>query len=100
MAERSSNSDAQGGGPLFKDMDTQERIYAPEAVPDANLPAHEVDADGSTAGAGEPPDAAPIAAPGNAPSAAMAPAGQVEVAGGKEVADSPDPLEPGHRTGS
>ncbi len=89
----------QDGGQLFKNIDEQERIYAPEQRPDTNLPSHEIDA-GGPAGSDmtwsmEPPDAAPIAAPGNAPSAAMAPAGQRKTRGGDDVPDSPDPFGSG-----
>jgi hypothetical protein len=77
MTDRASNTSGQNDDQLFKRMDEQERIFAPEQLPGNNLPSHEVDVD-ATAGsrsaiANEPPAAAPVAAPGNAPSAAAAP---------------------------
>lgn len=42
MSDRSENTGAQGGQ-LFKNMDEQERIYAPNQLPDNSLPSHEVD---------------------------------------------------------
>jgi hypothetical protein len=96
MADRSSGEGDQTSGPLFKNIDEQERLFAPEEFPDTSLPAHEVDAGGAagsdTTWSTEPPEGAPIAAPGNAPSAAMAPAGQRKTRDGDEVPDSPDPL--------
>lgn len=101
MGDQLSNESEQSSGPLFKDTDQQERVYAPEQMPDTTMPAHEVDAGGAagsdTTLSAEPPDAAPIAAPGNAPSAAMAPVGQRKTRGGDEVPDSPDPF--GSHTG-
>lgn len=74
MTDRTSSS----GDQLFKGMDETERIYAPEDVPDTNLPPHEVDV-GGTAGAtgatnNEPPAAAPVSIAGSSsPSSAAAP---------------------------
>lgn len=42
MSDRSENTGGQGGQ-LFKNMDEQERIYAPNQLPDEVMPAHEVD---------------------------------------------------------
>jgi hypothetical protein len=50
MTDQPANTDAQGGEkPLFENMDEQERIYAPEEVPNADLPAEEVDQGGTAA---------------------------------------------------
>jgi hypothetical protein len=50
MTDRPTNTGAQAGEkPLFQNMDEQERIYAPEQVPDADLPAQEVDQGGAAA---------------------------------------------------
>lgn len=42
MSDRSETTGGQGGQ-LFKNMDEQEQIYAPNQLPDAVMPAHEVD---------------------------------------------------------
>lgn len=67
----------QNNDQLFKNMDEQERIFAPEQVPGIDIPSHEVDA-GGTAGsssgvANEPPAAAPVANIATSPSASAAP---------------------------
>jgi len=41
MSDRDTNNE-----PLFKNMDEQERIYAPEQVPGADIPAEEIDRGG------------------------------------------------------
>lgn len=42
MSDRSESTGGQGDQ-LFKNMDEQERIYAPNQLPDQVMPAHEVD---------------------------------------------------------
>jgi hypothetical protein len=49
MSDRPKDAEAQGGEQLFKNMDEQERIYAPEEVPGTTLPPEEVDAGGTAA---------------------------------------------------
>ncbi len=49
MSDRPKNAEAQGGEQLFKNMDEQERLYAPEEVPGTALPPGEVDAGGTAA---------------------------------------------------
>ncbi len=51
MSDRPKDTEAQGGEQLFKNMDEQERIYAPEEVPNTALPPEEVD-EGGTAASG------------------------------------------------
>lgn len=52
MSDRTGQNDTPGGDRLFKQMDEQERIYAPQQVPGGvDGPAEEVDTAGS-AGAG------------------------------------------------
>ncbi len=60
MTDRPANTGEQGGErPLFENMDEQERLYAPEEVPDAELPPEEVDTGGTAAsGTGIPGDVA------------------------------------------
>ena len=53
MSDRSENTGAQGGQ-LFKNADEQERIYAPNQLPDNPLPSHEVDrGENAASGAGQ-----------------------------------------------
>jgi len=60
--------------PLFQDADEQERVYAPQQVPDAAGRARlEGDANISDTSAVEPPAAAPVASVGSSPSGAAAP---------------------------
>ena len=69
--------DSRAERPLFQDMDETERLYAPESVPGAKLPPHEVDADSmaarDTSRDLEPPDAAPVAQVGVTHSGQAAP---------------------------
>ena len=61
--------------PLFQNADEQERIYAPEQVPGADIRARvEGDANtGDLSAANEPPAAAPVASVGSSPSGSAAP---------------------------
>lgn len=53
MSDRSEPTGGQGGR-LFKNMDEQEQIYAPNQVPDEVMPAHEVDrGENATSGTGQ-----------------------------------------------
>lgn len=49
MTDQPANPGEQGGEQLFQGMDERERIYAPEEVPGADLPAEEVDQGGTAA---------------------------------------------------
>ena len=49
MSDRPKDAQASGGEQLFKNMDEQERMYAPEEVPDTELPVEEVDVGGTAA---------------------------------------------------
>ncbi len=50
MSDQPANTGTEGGGHLFQGMDEQERIYAPEEVPGADLPDIEVDQGGTVGG--------------------------------------------------
>lgn len=49
MSDQQQKANKQGGDRLFENMDEQERLYAPEQVPGATQPAHEVDEGGTAA---------------------------------------------------
>ncbi len=49
MSDHPDHAQGQGNDQLFKGIDEQERLYAPEEVPDTEVPAEEVDAGGTAA---------------------------------------------------
>ncbi len=49
MSDRKNTDERASERPRFDKLDEQERLYAPEEVPDANLPAEEVDKGGTAA---------------------------------------------------
>ena len=51
MSDQSSSADATNSGPLFQNMDEQERVFAPQQVPGAIRDTDEVDVDGTVGGA-------------------------------------------------
>ncbi len=87
--------------PLFQNMDEEERIYAPEELPDGDPEQRRVSLDEGSRHMTldlEPPAAAPVANLGNAPSGAMAAPnlghGSLDEAPGAPDSVAGDPLAP------
>ena len=49
MSDQQQKTNAHDNDRLFENMDEQERLYAPEEVPGATQPPHEVDVGGTAA---------------------------------------------------
>ncbi|HYF61925.1 MAG TPA: hypothetical protein VD886_03875 [Herpetosiphonaceae bacterium] len=83
--------------PLFRDADEQERMFAPDQVPETSQRARlEGDLDASAVGA-EPPGPAPVANVGTSPSSMAAPPniGHIDrggAPGDPQTQADPDPL--------
>lgn len=60
MSDASNNANTGANNPRFDQLDEQERIYAPEQVPNNAIPDHEIDADKGTDGSTGAGDAAPL----------------------------------------